>query len=223
MLDHDFTLEVQVYLPKILEETRLDFLHDLIRSHPLGTWVSAENTELNVNHIPFLLDNARGEFGTLLGHVARANPVWKAPVSPLPNVIVFRGPQTYITPSWYPSKHQHGKAVPTWNYAVVTVHGMPEFIEDQDWLFEHLTHLTDTHEATQALPWKIDDAPPEFTEKLVSAIVGVRIPIRRIEGKWKVNQNRSESDKMGVIAGLLGKGDDDSLAMASLVRQHIQG
>ncbi len=212
-----------MYLPKILEETRIEVLHDLIRSHPLGTWVSADMAELNVNHIPFLINDAAGEFGTLIGHVARANPVWNAQASAIPSVIVFRGPQTYITPSWYPSKHQHGKAVPTWNYAVVAVHGVPEFIDDQDWLRAHLSSLTDTHEAPQALPWKIDDAPPDFTEKMIAAIVGVQIPIQRIEGKWKVNQNRSDSDKMGVVAGLLGKGDDDSLAMASLVRQRIQG
>ena len=104
-----------MYLPKIHEETRLDVLHDLVCAHSLGTWVSAESGELNVNHISFLLDRSRGEFGTLLGHVARANPIWRTPVDKVPSGIIFRGPQTYITPSWYPSKHEHGKAVPTWN------------------------------------------------------------------------------------------------------------
>jgi transcriptional regulator len=211
-----------MYLPKIHEETRLDVLHSLIRQHSLGTWVLANETELNVNHIPFVLDSSRGEFGTLFGHVARANPIWQTPTTALPSVIIFRGPQTYITPSWYPSKHQHGKAVPTWNYAVVTAHGHPEYIEDPAWLYDHLSHLTDANEASQALPWKIGDAPQEFTEKLLSAIVGVKIPLQRIEGKWKTNQNRQEADKIGVIAGLLEKGDDDSVAMASLVRQHLQ-
>jgi transcriptional regulator len=209
-----------LYLPKVHEETRLDVLHELIRAHSLGTWVSTTASQLNVDHIPFLVDSGRGELGTLVGHVARANPIWKSGRGALPDVIVFRGPQTYITPSWYPSKHEHGKAVPTWNYAVVTVHGRPEFIEDTAWLYEHLASLTDTHEASQALPWKIGDAPAEFTEKLVSAIVGVQIRIERIEGKWKTNQNRPESDKIGVVAGLLAKGDHESVAMASLVRQH---
>ena len=210
-----------MYLPKIHEETRLDVLHELIRAHSLGTWVSAEETGLNVNHIPFVIDRSRGEFGTLVGHVARANPVWKAPATGLPSVIIFRGPQTYITPSWYPSKHEHGKAVPTWNYAVVTAHGRPEFIEDGTWLYRHLAELTDTHEASQALPWKVDDAPHAFTDKLIAAIVGVEIPIQRIEGKWKTNQNRADHDKMGVVAGLLARGDDDAVAMASLVQSHI--
>lgn len=210
-----------MYLPKIHEESRLDVLHTLIRAHPLGTWVVADEAELLVNHIPFFLDASRGAFGTLVGHVARANPIWKTAPSTLPSVAVFKGPQTYITPSWYPSKHEHGKAVPTWNYAVVTAHGRPQFIEDRAWLYTHLGHLTEAHEASQALPWKIDDAPPDFTEKLMGAIIGVEIPIERIEGKWKTNQNRPEPDKLGVVAGLLGKGDDESKAMASLVRQHI--
>jgi len=209
-----------MYLPKAHEETRLSVLHELIRSHPLGTWVSLSGAALNVDHIPFVLDADIGEFGTLSGHVARANPVWMEAVSDLPNAIIFRGPQTYISPSWYPSKLDHGKAVPTWNYAVVTVHGQPEFIEDRDWLYDHLALLTDVHEASQALPWKISDAPEEFTSKLLAAIVGVRIPIQRIEGKWKTNQNRAQPDKLGVMAGLLARGDDEAVAMASLVQRH---
>lgn len=211
-----------MYLPKHLEETRLDVLHALVRKHPLGTWVSAEDEGLNVNHIPFLLDASRGDHGTIVGHVARANPVWKSTAAvTVPDVVVFRGPQAYITPSWYPSKHEHGKAVPTWNYVVVTVHGRPKFIDDKAWLISHLRELTDTHEADQAAPWKIEDAPEEFTQKLADAIIGVEIPILRIEGKWKTSQNRPESDKIGVVAGLLDKGDAEAAAMASLVRQHI--
>jgi transcriptional regulator len=210
-----------MYLPKIHEETRLDVLHALIRAHPLGTWVEADEAALVVNHLPFVLDPGAGEFGTLRGHVALANPVWRTSSRTLPGVVTFRGPQAYITPSWYPSKHEHGKAVPTWNYAVVTVHGRPRFIEDGAWLRRHLAELTDTHEAPQALPWNVDDAPAEFTEKLIRAIVGVEIPIARIDGKWKTSQNRPEPDKLGVIAGLLGKRDDESAAMANLVRQHL--
>jgi transcriptional regulator len=210
-----------MYSPKAFEETRVDVLHSLIQAHPFGTWVEAAATELVVNHIPFILDSSRGEFGTLIGHVARANPIWQEAPCSVPGVVTFRGPQTYITPSWYPSKHEHGKAVPTWNYAVVTAHGRSEFIHDRDWLYEHLRQLTGIHEEPQALPWKVEDAPADFTEKLVAAIVGVEIPIQRLEGKWKTNQNRPEGDKLGVVAGLVGKGDDDSLAMANLVRQHL--
>ncbi len=210
-----------MYLPKLNEETRLDVLHDLIRAHSLGTWVTADADELCVNHVPFLLDVGSGGFGTLTGHVARANPIWRLAESRLPDVIIFRGPQTYITPSWYPGKHEHGKAVPTWNYAVVTVYGRPRFIEDADWLRNHLDHLTNAHEASRPLPWKVGDAPHDFTEKLVSAIVGVEIPVERIEGKWKTTQNRPHADKIGVINGLLEDGDDEAVAMASLIQQHL--
>ena len=212
-----------MYLPKTFEETRLAVLHELIRSHPLGTWVSAGAAELDVQHIPFLLDSACGEFGTLYGHVARANPIWKSTGNALPDVVIFRGPQTYITPSWYPSKHLHGKDVPTWNYAVVAAHGRPKFIHDPAWLHAHLRNLSDEQEAAQAVPWSIDDAPADYIDKLVAAVVGVAIPIERIEGKWKTSQNRQEADKMGVVAGLLAKGSDEAKAMASLVRDQIKG
>ena len=211
-----------MYVPMLHEETRLEVLHALVRTHPLGTWVVVGDGELLANHIPFFLDSSRGEFGTLVGHVARANPVWQSAPGPIACVVAFQGPQTYITPSWYLSKHEHGKTVPTWNYAVVHVQGYPRFIEDRDWLYEHLNQLTNEHEASQVLPWKVDDAPPDFTEKLIGAIVGVEIPIQRIEGKWKTNQNRPEHDKVSVVAGLLEKGDQESTAMASLVRQHIK-
>ncbi|MCP5200392.1 MAG: FMN-binding negative transcriptional regulator [Gammaproteobacteria bacterium] len=210
-----------MYLPKHHEEDRIEVLHKLIRSNPLGTWVAVGDGELIANHIPFLVDPCRGEFGTLIGHVARANPVWKATQSPIASVISFQGPQAYITPSWYPSKHEHGKAVPTWNYAVVHVHGQPEYREELDWLHEHIAELTNEHESNQALPWKVDDAPSDFIERLKGLIVGVEIPITRISGKWKTSQNRPEPDKLGVVAGLINKNDPESSEMASLIQQHI--
>ena len=211
-----------MYLPKIHEETRLDVRHALIREHPLATWVTVDDGELVVNHIPFHLEPSRGEQGTLVGHVARANPIWKT-ASALPHALVFRGPQAYVTPNWYPSKHEHGKAVPTWNYVIVTVHGAPRFSDDRAWLRGQLDKLTNDHEASQTSPWRIDDAPADFTEKMLAAIVGVEIPIDRIQGKWKTSQNRPDADKLGVLAGLNGKGDDEARAMAALVREHATG
>jgi transcriptional regulator len=211
-----------MYVPKIHEETRIDVLHALIHAHPLGTWVTAGDGDLIVNHIPFHLDASRGAFGTLVGHVARANPIWKHAAGAR-DVVVFRGPQSYVTPNWYPTKHAHGKAVPTWNYVVVTAHGTPKFIDNRDWLREQLRHLTAGQEASQALPWNIEDAPVDFIEKMLAAIVGVEIPIERIQGKWKTSQNRPEADKLGVVAGLMGKGDDEACAMAALVREHVAG
>lgn len=210
-----------MYVPKHHEESDISVLHALMRSHPLGTWVTQGDGELLANHVPFLVDSAGGEFGTLIGHVARANRVWRSFSKTLNSVVVFQGAQTYITPSWYPSKHAHGKAVPTWNYAVVHAHGLPRAIEDREWLLQHVNQLTNVHEAEQALPWKVADAPPEFTDKLLQSIVGIEIPITRLVGKWKVSQNRPEPDKLGVVAGLLAREDALSREMASLVNKHV--
>jgi len=213
-----------MYVPKAHQETDAAVLHALIGTHPLGTWVTLEKTEqgkteLVANHIPFLLDD-RGMHGTLTAHVARANPVWKQDSSGA-SIITFQGVNSYFTPSWYPGKHAHGIEVPTWNYAVVHVYGTPAFVEDKEWLLQHLTRLSDTHESTQALPWKVSDAPKEYIDKMLAAIVGIEIPIAKIVGKWKVNQNRSEADRLGVIAGLTERGDDRSLAMAEMVKRFI--
>jgi transcriptional regulator len=210
-----------VYVPKANEESDVGALHALMRAHPLGTWVALSEGELIANHIPFLLDATRGEHGTLIGHVARANTIWQTHSRNLPSIITFHGPQTYITPSWYPGKHAHGKEVPTWNYTVVHAYGVPNVIEDRDWLLKHVSQLTDTHEAKQALPWKVSDAPVEYVDRLLNAIVGIEIPITKLIGKWKASQNRSEADRLGVAAGLMNQGGDVSLSMSALVKQAI--
>ncbi len=210
-----------MYVPKHHEESNLATLHALIKAHPLGAWVQQNDGELTANHIPFLIDPTRGEYGTLVGHVARANPAWKSSASNQPSLVIFQGAETYITPSWYPSKHEHGKAVPTWNYAVVHAYGSPIAIEDRNWLWQFLNQLTQQHEARQALPWKVTDAPLDYTEQLMKVIVGIEIPISKLIGKWKVHQNRPAADKLGVVAGLLGRGDENSVAMAALVKAHI--
>ncbi len=210
-----------MYVPKHHEESDLSVLQALMRARPLGTWVTQGDGELIVNHVPFLLDPARGEFGTLLAHVARANRVWQSFSRTVDSVVVFQGAQTYITPSWYPSKHEHGKAVPTWNYAVVHAHGVPRAIEDREWLLRHVNQLTGVHEAGQAHPWKVSDAPPDYIDKMLQSIVGIEIPIKRLVGKWKVSQNRPDADKLGVVAGLLAREDAAAKEMASLVDQHV--
>jgi transcriptional regulator len=210
-----------MYVPKYHAESDISVLHALIRAHPLGTWVTQGEGELLANHIPFLLDPTRGQNGTLIGHVARANRVWQSFSTQLNSVVVFQGAQTYVTPSWYPSKHAHGKAVPTWNYAVVHAHGLPRAIENGEWLLQHINQLTDVHESDQALPWRVSDAPPDFTARLLQAIVGIEIPIAKLVGKWKVSQNRPMPDKLGVVAGLMARGDAQSKEMASLVNQHV--
>jgi transcriptional regulator len=205
-----------MYMPAHFEETRTPVMHDLLRAHPLATWVVQGADGLVVNHIPFLIDPDRGPFGTLVGHVARANPIWRQLGS---SVAVFQGPQAYVSPNWYPSKHAHGKAVPTWNYAVVHAHGTPRAIDSRDALLDIVTRLTVTHEAGQAAPWAVSDAPADFIEQMLKAIVGIEMPIERLAGKWKVSQNRSEADRLGTVAGLHQQSDAQSLAMATLVGQ----
>ncbi len=208
-----------MYQPKHFEEVNTNVLHELICAHPLGAWVIQSDEGLTANHIPFLIDPNRGELGTLVGHVARANPAWHSFSKVHNSLIIFQGAESYITPSWYPSKHAHGKAVPTWNYVVVHAHGMPRAIEDRGWLLEHINQLTNSHEQHQPQPWKVSDAPQEFTEQLLSAIVGIEIPITSLVGKWKVSQNRPESDQRGVIAGLEANSNEKSKAMAEWARR----
>jgi transcriptional regulator len=210
-----------MYTPKHFEERDVTVLHALIRSHPLGAWVTQATGGLVVNHIPFLIDSTRGEYGTLIGHVARANPIWKCLAEDIACVVIFQGPQTYITPSWYPTKHAHGKAVPTWNYAVVHAHGVPRAIEDKDWLLKHVTQLSDLHESERSVPWSVSDAPPDYIDTMLKAIVGIEMSISTLSGKWKTSQNRSLPDKLGTIAGLYERGDASSKQMAELVQRHV--
>lgn len=200
------------YLPAHFEERDLPTLLALIDAHPLASWATTQDGELVVHHVPFRLDRTRGEFGTLVGHVARANPVWR---SPQPSLLVFGGPQAYVSPGWYPSKQVHGKVVPTWNYAVVHARGRPVIREDAASVLRIVSALTDTHEATQAHPWQVGDAPAEFVDQMLRAIVGIEIPIEQLVGKWKVSQNRSAEDRAGVASGLRGAPDGE--AMATLV------
>jgi len=209
-----------MYVPKHFEETDIAVLHALIRSHALGTWVTSA---LEVNHIPFRIDPSRGVCGTLVAHVARANPVWRALSAQAESVVIFQGAQAYITPSWYPAKQAHGKVVPTWNYAVVHAHGIASAIEDRDWLLEHVTGLSEEHESARAMPWKVSDAPADYIDSLLRSIVGIEMPVSRLVGKWKVSQNRSAEDRNGVLSGLLERGDSASLEMAGLVDRKGSG
>lgn len=211
-----------MYIPKVHEETRMEVLHGLMAAHPLGCIVTLGEGGLVVNHIPFLIDATAGEFGTLKGHVARANPLWRDLSSTVASVVVFQGPHAYVSPNWYPTKHQTGKAVPTWNYAVAHAHGFPRVIEDPAWLLDLVTELSNVHEASQARPWKVSDAPEDFIERMVEMIVGIEIPIKKIEGKWKLSQNRPKADRLGLVAGLAAQEDEASRSMAAMVMQSLQ-
>src|SRR3989442_2630338 len=208
-----------MYLPKHFEETRVEVLHELIRTYPFGTLVTLTAGGLDANHIPFEVDPEPAPFGTLRGHVARANPVWRDVSPGAEALVIFQGPDTYISPSWYPTKTETGKVVPTWNYAIVHAHGVPRFINDRAWLRAFVEKLTNRHEAERREPWKITDAPPDYIEKQLGAIIGLEIPITRLVGKWKVSQNRPAQDRNGVVEGLLREGGPSAAAIAELIRQ----
>lgn len=202
-----------MYIPAHFAEQNTEALRTLIKAYPLGTWVVPDEIGLTINHVPFLLDTDHNQ---LLGHVARANPVWKATNKTA--AVVFQGPQGYISPSWYPSKHEHHRAVPTWNYAVAHVHGTFEVIQDREWLLSHITQLSNEHEANQIQPWHISHSPHEYIDKMVSAIVGIRVHIERIEGKFKLSQNRSKADLLGVLAGLNASQSNNKASLAAFMQ-----
>lgn len=208
-----------MYVSSDSEQRQLPLLHSLIDNHPLGTWIASGAAGTEVNHIPFLLRYQEGKNGTLVGHLARANAVWQMNLSQ--SIVCFRGPQSYISPSWYPSKAAHGKAVPTWNYAVVHAHGECRFIHDRDWLYEHVRQLSERFETGRPNAWSIDDAPIDFIERLLGAIVGIEIPIERLIGKWKTSRNRSLEDKESVVAHLLSQGSDETIGLARLMRDQM--
>jgi len=208
-----------MYLPKHFEETRVQVLHELIGAHPLGALVAMTSAGLDANHIPFEVDPEPAPFGTLRGHIARANGLWRDFSRDVEALVIFQGPGTYVSPAWYPTKQETAKVVPTWNYAVVHAYGVLRFIDDRDWLRAFVTKLTARHEAPRPDPWKVTDAPADYIEQMLGAIIGLEIPITRLVGKWKVSQNRPAQDRDGVVEGLLREGGRSAAAMAELVRR----
>ncbi len=203
-----------MYLPKHFEQTDAQALHALMREHPLAALVSVLDGEPTADHVPLEFD---AQTNTLRGHVARANPLWRVAAG-RPVLAVFTGPQAYVTPTWYPSKAATHKVVPTWNYTVVHAHGVLRVVDDAPWLHALVSRLTDDHEAPRAAPWAVGDAPEDFVQQLLHAVVGIEIPVRRLVGKWKISQNRSEADRLGVAAGL-AQGADEARTLAELVRK----
>jgi transcriptional regulator len=207
-----------MYQPLPHRKDDLEAQHAMIRASPLGLLISHGPQGLEANSIPFLIDAQASPLGTLQAHMARANGQWRGLSEASEVLVVFQGANHYITPSWYETKRETGKVVPTWNYVMVQARGRPRVIEDAVWLRAQIEALTRTNERTRAAPWAVSDAPADFIEAQIKAIVGVEIELTAIAGKWKASQNRPAADRLGVIAGLEELGDEASLEMARIVR-----
>ena len=205
-----------MYVPSHFAEQRLDVLHQLMHDHPLGTLVTLAPDGLDACHLPFEIapPSAAAPHGTLRAHIARNNPLWRNASAALDALVVFQGPQAYITPSWYAEKAVSGKVVPTYDYATVHAYGPLRIIDDAAWLHALLERLSRRHEASRAQPWQLADAPPDYIEKMLAAIIGIEIPLTRVIGSWKASQNRSQADRATIAAGLRAAG---AAAMADLV------
>ncbi|HEY2040141.1 MAG TPA: FMN-binding negative transcriptional regulator [Edaphobacter sp.] len=208
-----------MYIPKHHEETRIDVIDHLIRSHPLASLVTMGSSGLFASHLPMVLHRSSHEKAVLRGHLSRANRQWKEFSPEIQALAIFSGPEHYITPAWYPEKAESGKVVPTWNYAVVHAYGSLRVISDSDWLLAHLHSLTDTNETSQPIPWSVNDAPKDFINSLLNGIVGIELEMERLEGKWKVSQNQTSQTRSSVVQGLEDLGTDASLAMRDLVKE----
>jgi transcriptional regulator len=209
-----------MYNPAHFAESRIEILRDFIKAHPFGALVSNGENGLEASHLPVFLDDEQATGKRLLRcHMARANRQWKACVSAPSVLLIFTGPDHYISPSWYPSKEEHGKVVPTWNYAAVHVYGQVRLFEGTGELLNHIQELTNANESVFPVSWRVADAPPDYIEALTRSIVGLEISIERMEGKWKASQNRPLADQAGVIEGLEALGSEPALAMAELVKE----
>ena len=206
-----------MYQPPHFREDRIEIQHALIKAHPLGLLVTNGHSGLIANPIPFALAPTASSLGTSRAHLSRANPQWKDFDPAQEVLVVFQGVETYITPSWYEAKREHGKVVPTWNYAIVQAYGRMKTIDDPAWLLQQITAITDVQEASRAEPWSVNDAPSDFLAGQLKGIVGIEIEITRIEGKWKVSQNKPEADRRGDAEGLRVAGDETAHRMAELV------
>ncbi len=209
-----------MYRPDHFVVDEIPQVHALMRARPLAALVSAGSMGLYGTHLPTVLKDD-GPFGTIECHLARANPHWKDLAAGGEALMIFQGPESYVTPNWYPSKALHGKTVPTWNYAVVHAYGRPAVMEDPDWKRRHVSELTAQQERGEAQPWAVTDAPESYVQAMLRGIVGFRFAIERLEGKWKMSQNRELPDRAGVVQGLRQRGEGEDAEVAKLVSRHL--
>jgi len=212
---------IAMYRPDHYRVDDLSLMHALMRAKPLVALVSGGAEGLCATHLPTVLKD-EAPYGVIEFHLARVNPHWKQLAECNEALMIFQGPEGYITPNWYPSKAEHGKVVPTWNYAVVHAYGRPEVMKENDWLRRHVTELTAQQERNEAKPWALSDAPDTYIDVMLRGIVGFRFAITRLEGKWKMSQNRNAKDRDGVSRGLATRATGDDLDMADIVLRYIE-
>ncbi|RWD66201.1 MAG: FMN-binding negative transcriptional regulator [Mesorhizobium sp.] len=205
-----------MYIPPAFRDDDTESLRATIRAARLATLVTATAEGPRATPLPLFLDDSEGEHGVIYGHVAKANPQWRAPVLG-DGLAIFMGPDAYVTPAWYQAKQETGKVVPTWNYVAVHAYGPIEFFEDADRLLDVVTRLTNLHEGGRAAPWSVSDAPPDFIQSQLKGIVGLRLPITRLEGKRKMSQNRNVADRAGVVSGLAASDRPSDREVAALI------
>jgi transcriptional regulator len=205
-----------MYVPPLFKEDEVPILHEAIRRTGLATLVTYGADGMEASHVPLLLDPDPAPYGTLLGHIARSNPQWQRVDASIPALAMFLGPEAYISPGWYATKKTTGKVVPTWNYVAIHAYGTIEYHHDKVRLLDIVRRLTERHEAERPAPWAVTDAPTDYLDGMLGAIVGFALPIDRLEGKWKMSQNQPAENRTGVIAGLKDKGED---AVADLVAE----
>ncbi len=205
-----------MYIPPAFRDDDKESLRATIRAARLAILVTATADGPLATPLPLLLDESEGEHGVIYGHVAKANPHWRAPVLG-DGLAMFMGPDAYVTPDWYQTKQETGKVVPTWNYVAVHAHGPIEFFEDADRLLEVVTRLTNLHEGERSAPWAVSDAPADFIQSQLKGIVGLRMPITKLEGKRKMSQNRNAADRAGVVSGLSSSDRPSDREVAPLI------
>jgi transcriptional regulator len=206
-----------MYIPRHNEEKHVPVMQAFMVANPFATLVTLGADGLFASHIPMVFENDGSQFGVLRGHISRANTQWRNFDSSVDALAIFAGDHHYVSPSWYSEKGEHAKEVPTWNYAVVHAYAPLKVIEDPQWLLDHVSSLTNIHESTFPTPWKVSDAPHDYIRSLLHGIIGLELPVRRLEGKWKISQNRTDRERKGVIEGLSRLNTPESLAMKALL------
>ncbi len=210
-----------MYIPKRFLQDDINKLKGMMANYSFATFITQNESVLEANHMPLILCES-AEKDVLQGHIAKANPLWKNLKDKSEVLIIFNGPNSYISPNYYPTKQEHGKVVPTWNYVSVHVKGIVSFIHDDQWILTMLNNLTDQYEENQPVPWSVNDAPQVYIDKMLSAIVGLEIEIVSIAGKWKVSQDKTAENKKGVFEGLSQEAGSNAHNIARLVKEHLE-